>query len=213
MTISDHLEMLGVELRSTWVQTRKANGDVAQSRVESTIRQWKSGKYMQLNMRGWSLNQYCLSKAWFRSHCVDFRVQDSNKITSLVKSWLYADMLIKPEETIMFRQPSYGGLGVLNVKLKAQAGLIKTFLETSGGTKFRPSLYHSTLFRYHVLGDTSLPNPGIPPFYSRDFFDKIRQVHQETPLNVLNMSGIDFWLKRSSPLRLREAAKTIFHAE
>ena len=152
-----------------------------------------SSKYMQLNMHGWSLNQYCLSKAWFRSHCVDFRVQDSTKITSLVKSWLYADMLIKPEETIMFRPPSYGGLGVLNVKLKAQAGLIKTFLETSGGTKFRPSLYHSTLFRYHVLGDTSLPNPGIPPFYSRDFFDKIRQVHQETPLNVLNMSEKEWY--------------------
>ena len=110
MTISEHLEMLGVELRSTWVHPRKANGDVAQSRVENTIKQWKSGKFMELNMRSWSINQYCLSKAWFRSHSVDFRAQDSNKITSLVKSWLYADMYLKPEENIMYRPPSYGDL-------------------------------------------------------------------------------------------------------
>ena len=88
----------------------------------------------------------------------------------------------------MFRPPSNEGLGVLNVRLKAQAALIKTFLETSGSAQFMPSLYHCTLYRYHVLGDTSLPNPGIPPFYSRDFFSKIGQVHFEIPLNVLKVS-------------------------
>ena len=46
MTISDHLEMIGVELRATWTQTRKANGDITQSRAENTIRVWKSGKFM-----------------------------------------------------------------------------------------------------------------------------------------------------------------------
>ena len=141
MTISEHLEMLGVELRSSWTQTRKANGDIVQSRVENTIRQWKSGKFMHLNMRSWSLNQYCTSKVWFKTHSVDLRVQDVTKITSLIKSWLYADQLIKPEELVMFRPPSYGGLGVLNVKTKARAGLIKSFLETAGNVNFRSSLY------------------------------------------------------------------------
>ena len=136
MTISDHLEMLGVELRASWTQTRKANGDIMQSRIENTIRQWKSGKFMMLNMRGWSLNQYCLSKAWFKTHSVDIRVQDVNKITSQVKSWLYADMLLKPEELVMYRPSSYGGLGIHNVKVKAQAGLIKSFLESAGHAKF-----------------------------------------------------------------------------
>ena len=188
MTISDHLEMLGVELKASWVQTRKANGDILQSRIDSTIRQWKTGKFMPLNMGSWSLNQYCLSKAWFRTHSVDIRVQDVNKITSMVKSWLYADMLLKPEELVMFRPPSYGGLGILNVKQKAQAGLIKSFMETAASQKFIPNLYHNILYRYHVLGETSLPNPGFPPFYTREFFEKIRQVHQDTPLSICNMS-------------------------
>ena len=56
MTLSDHLEMIGVELRSTWSQTRKANGDIVQTRVDNTIRPWKAGKFMPLNMRSWSVN-------------------------------------------------------------------------------------------------------------------------------------------------------------
>ena len=180
--------MLGVELKATWSRTRKANGDICQARVGDTIRQWKSGKFMHMNMRSWSLNQYCLPKIWFRTHSVDLRVQDVTKITSLIKSWLYQDQFLKPEELVMHRHPSVGGLGIHNVLIKAQAGLIKTFLETATNSKFRGSLFHTILFRYHILGDTSLPNPGFPPFYSADFFSKIRQVHDETPLNVATMS-------------------------
>ena len=80
------------------------------------------------------------------------RVMDLTQITSNIKSWMYADHLIKPEELVMHRPASYGGLGILNVKYKAMAGLNKTFLETAGHDKFRPSLYHTILLRYHVLG-------------------------------------------------------------
>ena len=193
MTISDHLEMIGVDLRSTWTQTRKANGDIAQSRVSGTVRSWKSGKFMSLNQRGWSLNQYCLSKVFFRTHSVDLRQMDITKITSNVKSWLYADQLLKPEELIMHRPATYGGLGVINVKMKAMAGLIKSFLETAGNDTFLPSLYHTILYKVHVLGDASIPDPGYPPFYSRDFFAVIKKVHEETPLNVLKMSEKEWY--------------------
>ena len=109
-------------------------------------------------------------------------------MTSLVKSWLYQDQFLKPEELVMYRPPYVGGLGVHNVMLKAQAGLIKSFLETAIGPTFRQSIFHSILFRYHVLGDRSVADPGYPPFYSAEFFSKIRQAHDETPLNVANMS-------------------------
>ena len=122
---------------------------------------------MHLNLRGWSINQYCLPKMWFRTHSVDLRVQDVTKVTSLVKSWLYQDQFLKPEESIMYRPPTLGGLGIHNVLLKAQAGLIKTFMETAQSSTFRQSLYHSMLFRYHVLKDMSIPDPGFLQFYSR----------------------------------------------
>ena len=77
MTISDHLDMLGVELRATWSKTRKANCDIVQSRVFNTCKQWKTGKFMPLSTRSWSVNQYCLPKVWFRTHSVDLRVMKS----------------------------------------------------------------------------------------------------------------------------------------
>ena len=46
MVLSDSLEMVGVELKATWSQTRKVNGDIIQARVSSIINAWKSGKFM-----------------------------------------------------------------------------------------------------------------------------------------------------------------------
>ena len=193
MSLSDHLDMLGVELRATWSATRKVNGDICQTRVANTVKKWKTGKFMPITQRSWSLNQFCLPKVWFKTHSLDLRVLDVTKITSLVKSWLYQDQLLKPEEFVMHRGASVGGLGVHHVQLKAQAGLIRTFLETASNPSFRVSLFHSLLFRYHVLGETSLPDPGFPPFYSPEFFAKIRQVHLETPLNVSKMSEKEWY--------------------
>ena len=51
--LSDHLDMVGVQLRATWIQTRKANGDIIQQRVSSTINPWRAGKFMPLTMRPW----------------------------------------------------------------------------------------------------------------------------------------------------------------
>ena len=145
MTISEHLEMMGVELRATWTQTRKANGEAVQSRVANTVNVWKTGKFMPLSMRSWSLNQYCYSKVWFKTHSVDLRAMDISRITSSAKSWMYADMLLKPEEMVMVRPALSGGLGVHHVGMKALAGLIRTFLETACNPVFRHSLYHELL--------------------------------------------------------------------
>ena len=188
MVISDHLDMLGVQLKATWTQTRKANGDIIQQRVSNTINSWKAGKFMPLTMRPWSINSFVLAKVWFRCGSVDLRVGDINAINSSIKSWLYADLFEKPSEMVMCRPASYGGLGVSSVKFKAMAALIQTFMETSANPKFRKSLLHSAMYRYHVLSDTSIPNPGYLPCYPASFFDTIRRVHLETPLNVTTMS-------------------------
>ena len=60
MTISDHLEMVGCELRSTWTQSRKANGDILHKRVDDTIKPWRAGKFMDISQRGFSINTFCV---------------------------------------------------------------------------------------------------------------------------------------------------------
>ena len=179
--------MVGVQLRATWTQTRKANGDIVQERVSNTINPWRGGKFMALTMRPGSVNNFALSKVWFRCGSVDLRESDISAINSSVKSWMYADLWQKPSEVVMCRPQSYGGLGVYSVKYKAQALLTRTFLETAVIPKFRHSLLHSIMFRFHVLGDTSVPNPGYLPYYPPSF-------HADTQHDVTTMS-IKHWVQ------------------
>ena len=62
MKLSESLEMVGVELKATWSQTRKVNGDSIQSKVTAVVNSWKAGKFMDMTSRPWSLNTYALSK-------------------------------------------------------------------------------------------------------------------------------------------------------
>ena len=142
--------MLGVELLASWQQTRKVNNDEILSRIKSTVGSWKSGKFMPLVCRPFSLNSYCLSKAWFRTHSVDLRVEDIASYSSACKNWLYQDMLEKPSELLLYRPVEEGGLGLHHVKSKALASLISTFLQTAANPRFQQSLYHSP-----YIGDTA----------------------------------------------------------
>ena len=56
-----------------------------------------------------------------------------------------------------------GGLGLHNVKYKAKASLIKTFLETAVNPSYSHNLYHTLLYRHYVLGDETI-SIDKPPY-------------------------------------------------
>ena len=176
-----------MELLAIWQQTRKVNNDELQTRVKSTIASWKSGKFMPLVCRPFSLNSYCLSKVWFRTHSVDLRVGDVTAITSACKGWLYQDMFEKPSELLLYRPVEDGGLGMHHVQCKALSSLISTFLQTAANPGYQQSLYHSLLYRRHCLLDDTV-EIDIPPYYAGEFFSIIREVVENSPLNPVYMS-------------------------
>ena len=186
--LSDHLDFVGVELRSSYTQTRKVNGDLLQARIKNTVGPWKAGRFMPLSQRAFSANCYALSKVWFKCSSVNLRVQDQNIITSQIKSWLYQDLLIKPSELVLYRSTDDGGLGLLHVGIRSLALLIRTFLETSANPNFRHSLLHEHLYRYHVLCEHTLPDPGFSPYYDKDFFSLIQHYKTTCPMNISTMS-------------------------
>ena len=71
---------------------------------------------MSITQRGHSVNTYCLSKLWFKTASVDLRSLDIAKITSQIKSWIYADQLEKPQEMVLYRSRKQGGLGKASKK-------------------------------------------------------------------------------------------------
>lgn len=181
--------MIGVQLKATHTQTRKTNGDILQEKIKNTIGPWKGGKFMPLTQRCHSVNTYCLPKIWFKCASIDLRVLDISKITSNIKSWVYADQLEKPEEIVLYRRREAGGLQMINVKYRAMAELIKAFLDTSINPNFIRNIYHRALYDWHVEEIRSIPDPGRPPYYSPEFFKAIKTVKEEGLLRISGMSS------------------------
>ena len=128
IVLSEHLDMAGVKLMASFQKTRKVNCDELQSKVKNIIGCWRGGKFMALTDRPHSLNSFCLSKVWFRCSSINLRVSDFQKITSTIKTWLYADQLEKPQDHVLARQRQQGGLGILHVQCKTLSLLIRSFL-------------------------------------------------------------------------------------
>ena len=188
LKLCESLSMVGVELAASWQTTRRINNDDLKVRVQNCIGSWRSGKHLPLVCRPFSINTYCLSKVWFRTCCVDLRAGDITAMNSKVKSYIYQDMYQKPTEVMLFRAVEDGGLGLHHMECKALAHLISTFLQTASNTRFQQSLFHSWLYRYHIERHTDLPNPGFPPYYRKEFFNIIREVKNNSPLNPVQMS-------------------------
>ena len=49
---------------------------------------------------------------------------------------------------------------------------------------FLTNHFYNSLFRWHVLDQHDFPEPVRPPYYSVAFFSLIKNVHNNTPLNV-----------------------------
>ena len=74
LKLTDHLDYLGCRLYANYNATRRENGEILKQRVKDQVGSWKSGKFLPITSRPWSLNTYCLSKLWYRTGCLDMRV-------------------------------------------------------------------------------------------------------------------------------------------
>lgn len=90
---------------------------------------------------------------------------------------------------------------------------MRTFLKTAANPSFQLSLFHSNLYMFHVLNDTSVLNSFLSTFYSQDFFQKICQVHLESPLNISRMTDKQWYqvyLANSCTMEDDESGQEIF---
>ena len=138
---SDFIDILGIRLFSNPTVTRRENGEEMVQFVKNITDRWKSGKFMPLLDRTQSVNVYILSKLWYRCGAVDLRKGDIDKMISHIKSWIYADMFLKPEEIKLFRGKKDGGLGMDCIETKSKSNLITSFLEMACNKKYLNNEY------------------------------------------------------------------------
>ena len=96
--LTDHLDYLGVRLFANFSDTRRENCEILKKKVKEINGSWKSGKIMAVTSRPWSINSYCLPRLYTGLVVWISGWGDSDTVTSSVKSWLFQDMLLKPEE-------------------------------------------------------------------------------------------------------------------
>ena len=107
-----------MELTASWQSTRKINNDEVQERVQNCIAAWKSGIFLPLFSRPFSLNTYCMSKVWFRTSCVNLRALDVSAIKTKVKSYVGQGLFQKPGEIVLYRNVGEGAWDYTTYRVK-----------------------------------------------------------------------------------------------
>ena len=130
---------------------------------------------------------------FFKCSSIDTRTVDTTNITASIKSWLFQDQLVKPEDFLLYRKRADGGLGLIHPKVKAQALFIKCFLETAVGEKFLRNKYHEAIFKWYVLKERNLIHPSLPPYLNEETMNLIGQALNEGSLNIETMSVKDWY--------------------
>ena len=154
-SLSDHLNFLGVQLKSTYSLTRKVNGDILQDRIKKTVGPWRGGRFMPLNLRPHSINTYAVSKLMYRCNTIDLRIGDIKAFNKTIKSFLYTDFLEKPDQLTLYRNIEDGGLGLINIQTRARAALLSTFLQTAITTTSIDTMCSVKIFKNPKFHQTS----------------------------------------------------------
>ena len=112
---------------------------------------------MPLTLRAHSLSTWAFSKIFHRCNIFDLRKDDIRKINSSALSFLYADLLEKPQQLAALRRIQDGGLELCDVELRSLSFLIITFIQTSMSEKYNCNIYHQVLLRKYVFEENISP--------------------------------------------------------
>ena len=82
-------------------------------------------------------------------------------------------MLFKPEQLLLYRAASQGGLGLVSVKLKSQALFIRNFMDLAANSNYLHSQYLNIFYRAKIL-EEDIVCPSLPPYFDASFFDTIK---------------------------------------
>ena len=110
---------------------------------------------------------------------------------SAIKSWMYADSYLKPEEEILIREVQDGGLGLACIESKCLATLTVTFIQAAINPEYSRNNYLNALYEYFVCG-VGPKKIKRPPYYSDLFFKNIKEA-KESGRELISMSIKDWY--------------------
>ena len=180
MAIVSEINMLGVTLTRSASKTRAANGEELVKRVQKKLNVYRAGRLSPLTCKPHTANTYLLSKISYRSGVVSLRASDTRKLQSALKQWVSQELLQKPAEVLLYRDKSEGGLELVNVAARANANLIKNFLDLGHPLSSSPSIYMKAVYSAFVLEEEDMQLlVKKPSFLPQLVYDTIREAWEE----------------------------------
>ena len=180
MSIVSEINMLGVTLGRNSSKSRAANGEELVKRVQKKLSIYKSGRFSPLTCKPFTANTYLLSKITHRCGVISMRAADTRKIQSLIKTWITQELLQKPPEMILFRDPAEGGLGLISVEARSTANLIKNFVDLGHEKSKHKTLYMSSVYRAFVSDEDDMRAlVKRPTFLPQVVYDVIKEATED----------------------------------
>ena len=196
MSVVDQLCFLGLKLCRSSAKTRAVNGEDLTKRVKMAIAVYKNGRHSPLICRPYTINTYVMSKISYRSSIINLRSQDINNIQSAAKQWMYQQLLLKPQECLLFREVDQGGLGLIHTESRCLANLTRTFIQLSHPQSKYRSLFLNSLFRCYILNELEPGKIKRPPYYTVSFFDHIKEAIQDEGMDRILFMSTKEWQRR-----------------
>ena len=183
LQVTDRIDVLGISLHQTWTSTKSKNGDKLVNKISTIVGKWNSGRFYDLLLRPNIVNTYLFSNIWYYASVIDLKVADVNNIQSISNRYVHSNSALRPESIANYVDKKNGGLGVIHVKSKATALLIKNLIKEA-----EVNLYMNAVFRKYCEEEDLSSVPLKPPFLTDSLVSSIKYVI--TNVKQLNSKSI-----------------------
>ena len=87
------------------------------------------------------VNTYMLTKVWYTAQVIKMNPKKMEEIMKACMNFIYAGENERPVRALNFRPVKFGGLGLVEVSMKARALLLKNMLKKSDNNEDIPKKY------------------------------------------------------------------------
>ena len=189
LQLIDHLDILGIKIYENWRTTQRENGAKVLKKVKLVADRWKGGRFNNFLLRPHMVNTYLFSNVWYSAGVVDLQLGHLDEIQKRGNQYVHSDCFLKPQNIANYLKRDQMGLGLVHVRTKAQALLIKNIL---GEANSEFNCYMSAVVDFFCR-DISLDSEPIRPNYLTDalirkiklVFEKCQTLETKTIYNVL----------------------------
>ena len=139
---------MGVKLYENWRTSQRENGLKIVQKIKLVADRWKGGRFYDFLLRPHNVNTYLFSNIWYVASVIDLQLGHLDDIQKKGNQYIYSDCFLKPQSVANYLKRKDLGLGLVHVRSKALALLIKNILSEANSQR---NCYLRAVIDYYCL--------------------------------------------------------------